>query len=300
MSIVRYLSDANHKRLLSDFEFLFKKNGILEKSNGEMDVYLRDGYFNIYYKGNSLAKIVFAPNNSYRVSINKRFFLSSDLKRPYSKASQDQRIVDCITPSKSPKAQYEHFLLPSNLLHPFFQVKYINEYCSNIKKVHNSEELIFEQMLITDNITDNAADKTVIIDRQITEKGMSERMDLLALKRHCDNQYYFSVVEVKLGNNKELNDEVVSQIDGYVKRIIGNFPDYKDCYENVYEQKRSLDLPGWRSLPGKITIVQEETCGVEGKIVVFGYSGIAQTYIANLQSKYPNSPYTIRQITHKI
>ncbi|HOO51011.1 MAG TPA: hypothetical protein PLK94_06975, partial [Alphaproteobacteria bacterium] len=236
MAIVRYLSVANHKRLLGDFGFLFKKNGILEKSNGEMDIYLRDGYFNIYYKGNSLAKIVFAPNDSYRVSINRRFFLSSDLNPPYSKASQDQRIMNCKTPSKSQKAQYEYFLLPKALLHPFFQMKYIKEFCSNIKKVHNSEELIFEQMLITDNITDNAADKAIIIDRQITEKGMSERMDILALKHRRDHLYYFSVIEVKLGNNKELNGQVVSQIDGYVKRIASKFPDYKDCYEKVYEQ----------------------------------------------------------------
>ena len=38
-----------------------------------------------------------------------------------------------------------------NLLHPLFQKKYLNEILSNIKEENYSEELAFEQILITDN-----------------------------------------------------------------------------------------------------------------------------------------------------
>ncbi|HOO51109.1 MAG TPA: hypothetical protein PLK94_07485 [Alphaproteobacteria bacterium] len=295
MPIIRYLSKDKLDRLKNDFSFLIKKDGILEKYSGEIDIYLRNGYFNIYYKGNSLAKVTFSPKDTYRVSINKRFFYSTDLNPPFTKASKDNRIIKCIVPSKNPNAKYENFLLQNNLLHPLFQWKYINEFCSNIKKVHNSEELIFEQMIITDNITDDTAEKAIIIDRQITETGMSERMDLLALKPLGDNQYYFSVIEVKLGNNEDLKGKVVTQIDGYVNRIISRFTDYKTCYEKVYQQKRELGLVGWRNLPQKITIVKNPECVVEGKIVIFGYSGIAKAYMKNLKCAYP-----IDQITYKV
>ena len=50
----RYLSQQTYERVSRDFGFLFKA---IRKSHGELDFRLRDGYFNLYYKGNSLAKV---------------------------------------------------------------------------------------------------------------------------------------------------------------------------------------------------------------------------------------------------
>ncbi len=123
----------------------------------------------------------------------------------------------------------------------------------------------------------------IIIDRQIRDKELKKRMDLLALYQaeKNKNEYSFCVIEVKLGNNPELKDDVADQLDGYVSHIDKNFNDYKDCYEKQYEQKRELGLiisPKYNS----IKIVHP----VKGLIVVVGYSGIAKTQIAQLKSKH--------------
>ncbi len=56
-----------------DFKFLLKMIKD-EDFIGELDLALRDNYFNLYYKGNSLAKIEFGKGNSYKISINEKFF----------------------------------------------------------------------------------------------------------------------------------------------------------------------------------------------------------------------------------
>ena len=54
MEIKRYFSKDNLKRIKKDFKFLIS---LIDKSYGEFDFAIRNNYFNIYYKGNSLAKV---------------------------------------------------------------------------------------------------------------------------------------------------------------------------------------------------------------------------------------------------
>ena len=252
-----------------DFKFLLKM--IKDKYyTGELDLSLRDNYFNLYYKGNSLAKVVFSKGNSYKISINEKFFSNTD-------ADQDKRFFK----TKKRKGTYFEIGLDNKLLHPFFQKKYINQFISNIREVNNGEEITFEQAIITDNLD---REDIIIIDRQIKDKGFKKRMDLLALRQveKNKNEYSFCVIEVKLGNNPELEKEVAIQLDEYVSHIEKNFNDYKYCYEKQYEQKRDLGLiigPKYNS----IKIVRP----VKGLIAVVGYSGIAKGQIAQLKSKYP-------------
>ena len=63
------------------------------------------------------------------------------------------------------------------------------------------------------------------------DKVSKTKMDLLALKRKNVSDYHFCVLEVKLGNNPELQGDVISQLKGYVDRIGNHFDDYRDCYE---------------------------------------------------------------------
>jgi hypothetical protein len=106
-------------------------------------------------------------------------------------------------------------------------------------------------------------------------------MDLLALRRKNGSDYQFCVLEVKLGNNPELEGDVISQFKGYVSRIENNFGDYKNCYEQNFLQKRELGLI---DKPSKIKIVQD----VIGAVVVLGYSAIAKQSIKKLKQKDPS------------
>lgn len=269
MIINRFFNPINFKRMKDDFKFLLKI--IKDKDcRGEFDLALRDNYFNLYYKGNSLAKVVFSKGNSYKISINEKFFSNTD-------ADQDKRFFK----TKKRKGAYFEIGLDNKLLHPFFQKKYINQFISNIREVNNGEEITLEQAIITDNLE---REDIIIIDRQIEDKVLKKRMDLLALcqVKNNKNEYCFCVIEVKLGNNPELKNKVANQLYGYISHIDKNFDDYKDCYEKQYEQKRDLGL----IISSKYKSI-EIVHSVKGLIAVVGYSGIAKSQIAKLKSNHP-------------
>src|SRR3972149_7083390 len=186
--------------------------------------------------------------------------------------------------SITPMGDYISIKITNELLHPLFQDKYLAEFTSRIKERQYQEEIAFEHMLITDN-TDRQ--DLIIIDRQIMDSmDRTMRMDLLALRQIMGNDYQFCVVEVKLGNNPELQGDVIKQLKGYVDRISVNFDDYKYCYELNFKQKQGLGLyesqDKIKSL--KINIIN----GVSGIIVVSGYSGIAKKRIEELRQKSPD------------
>jgi len=273
MTIKRYLSEGNLKRIKNDFKFLIN---LIDTSFGEFDFAIRDNYFNIYYKGNSLAKVEPKKNDFYKVSINAKFF-------DCTKADD--------TSFYTSKKDSNNIILSNKQLHRFFQRKHLTEFASRIKKVHNGEEIDFEQSLITDNLN---KEKIIIIDRQITDTILKrKRLDLLALKQIEENKYQFLVMEVKLGNNPELKNKVASQLDGYLKHIQAKFYDYKKCYEKQFEQKRELGLIKKPAI-NKINIIEP----VEGIILVGGYSGIAFKQINELKATYPH--LKIKQFTNEI
>ena len=200
MVINRFLNPTNFKRMKDDFKFLLKM--IKDKDfRGELDLALRDNYFNLYYKGNSLAKVEFNKGNSYKIKINEKFFSKTD-------AAQDKRFFK----TKKRKGAYFEIGLDNKLLHPFFQKKYINQFFSNIREVNNGEEITLEQAIIADNLDRK---DIIIIDRQIEDKGFKKRMDLLALYQveNSKNEYNFCVIEIKLGNNPELKNKVANQLN---------------------------------------------------------------------------------------
>jgi hypothetical protein len=262
----RYLDQQAFKRVSHDFLFLFEA---IKKSRGELDFRLRDGYFNIYYKGNSLAKVTIRKD-SYKASIHYKFATEEVFKRDDRFNRLGERHDD-----------YIEFRLIPKLLHPFFQKEYMDRLCSNIAKVNYSEEIAFEHMLITDNME---RDDFFIIDRQVTERAMERRkLDLLALKQKQDNRFYFFVMELKLGNNPELRGKVGEQLSGYVDHIKAHFQDWKVSYEITYCQLKRFglfDQPEFND----IEIVK----GTEGMVVVGGYSGIAAERIGELNNAFPN------------
>ncbi len=262
-AIKRYFSEDVFERIKSNFKFLVNE---IITSGFEYDLQIRNNYFNLYYKGNSLAKVTPKAKEMYEVEINKKFFSKTT-------AAKDRRFTE----NQYERGDYICLRIPNNHLHPLFQNKYLKEFCSYIKKVGFQEEIIFEQMIMTDNA--KRAD-FVIIDRQISDKTDPTRLDLLSLVQKNGNDYQFYPIEVKLGNNNDLKEDVIEQLRGYVKRIKNNFGDYKICYELNIKQKQELGLMD-NNL--KINIIN----GVFGLVVVGAYSKIADKRIKELKQKAP-------------
>lgn len=262
MAIKRYFNEKNFERIKEEFKFFFN---FMKKSFGEYDFAIRDNYFNIYYKGNSLAKVT-PKKDVYEISIHSKFIEGNDVD-----GNEKYNIVK--------KGDYSLIKLAPNQLHPFFQVKNMNKFASNIKNVNNGEEITFEQMIITDNLK---REDFIFIDRQVTDTDLKrKRLDLLALRqiKEGNNNYNFVVCEVKMGNNTELsikNDngkiKVLDQTEFYINHIKDNFDDYKECYEKHYSQKNILGL-----IDGAENINIEKP--VEGLILVGGYSNIAKKQV---------------------
>ena len=272
VNIHRYFSKSKLQRIKNDFKFLIK---LINSSYGEFDFAIRNNYFNIYYKGNSLAKIEPKKDDLYKISINAKFFDGTKADNSIFYTSK----------------RNNNIVLTNKQLHRFFQRKHLTELASRIKKVHNGEEIDFEQSLITDNLN---KEKVIIIDRQITDYILKrKRLDLLALVQKERNKYQFLVMEVKLGNNSELKNKVASQLDEYLKHIQSNFDDYKKCYEIHFEQKKELgliDIPKSKN----IEIVKP----VKGIILVGGYSGIAKKQIDELKRTFRN--LEVKQFTNEL
>lgn len=255
--IRRYFSKDIYEDIKEDFQFLIRK---IKKSGFEYDLQIRNNYFNLYYKGNSLGKISYNENlKRYRIEIHTKFI--------------NDKIKARFKPKQS--GSYLLFEIPKGQLHPLFSSQNLKSMSQMVKKVNFQEEIVFEQMLMTDNL---CREDLIIIDRQVADTTSRTKMDLLALKRKNYDAYTFCIIEVKLGNNPELRGKVIEQLDGYIQRISGKFQEYKKCYELNLKQKQGLGLID-RNLG--INIVP----GVIGIVVVVGYSGIAEKSIKELKSK---------------
>ena len=106
----RYLEEEEFQRVLTDFDFLFKR---IRKSQGELDFRLRDGYFSLYYKGNSVAKVTIRKDG-YLAEIHEKFTADKVFRG-------DKRFEDLGKQS----GNYITFLLNPDEVHPFFQKKYL-------------------------------------------------------------------------------------------------------------------------------------------------------------------------------
>jgi hypothetical protein len=214
----------------------------------------------------------------YDVSVNSRFasHVFSDDKR-FSTPERAEKIAD--ERSKEPE-RYLGYRLDRNALQPFFQQKYVNRLAGNIAKANYGEEIVFEQMLITDNLN---RDDLLIVDRQVTGGTLrNKRLDLLALEQVDGNKYRFLALELKLGCNKELSDKVGPQIQYYVDSLTSGFEAWKGCYEECYRQLRATGVfcrPSYAEIEIVLPVV--------GRVIVMGYSQAGQAAIRELRQGHP-------------
>ena len=263
----RFLKGEHFDRIKTDFAFLVKK---VRRSRGELDFRLREGYFNLYYKGNSLAMV--RPRlGGYQVEIHEKFipdgFFEGD-NRFYERGAR--------------RGAYRVFQLEPAELKPFFQAKYLAAIGSNIARVNYGEEITFEQLLATDNLE---REDFFILDRQVTDRALNRsRIDLLGAAQVRGNRYRFVVIEVKLGSNPELEGRVQEQLTAYSTHIEAHFDEWKNSYQETYRQLKALGL---FELPTHETI--EIVGGVRSLICVGGYTGLAQQAIEKLKARYPEA-----------
>lgn len=247
----RYFPEDVLGRIKKDFKFLIDK--ILE-SGFEYDLQLRDNYFNLYYKGKSLGKVLYRRrNDDYRIDIHPKFVYDQIKKR-----FEHSKVGNCLV-----------FKLQTKQLPSFYSERNLRIMSQKVRQIYFQEELTFEQMIMTDNVN---REDFIIIDRQIVEAGM--RIDLLALVKKEGNDYQFCVIELKLGNNPEPRKKIISQLRGYVTLVEKHFNKCKEGYKKNFKQKKDLGLfDGNQDIKNMdINIVRE----VLHVLVIVGYSGLAE------------------------
>jgi hypothetical protein len=276
--IERYLRPENYERVRKDFRPVIR---LINGSYGEYSLQLREDCFNIYYQGNSIAKVEPNKNGTYTASIHSEFV--KDLLEELDRYSDIKH-----SSNESNGNGYLRFRIQPDNLHRFFQRKHLNRISGRIRSVHNGEEITMEQVIVTDN---PPSPGYIIIDRQVADHTNWSRVDLLSLKRDPDGKYHFVVIEVKLGRNPELRSKAGEQASTYVRHIRKNMDDYSDCYELNYRQKKGLGLFG-EEMPDSIAISREET-SVRGLVVSCGYSLVADENIKRLNRAIRNNAWGI-------
>ena len=264
--IERYFSsDDDLARVGNDFRNLI---GTVSQSHGELSIQLRKNYFNVYYRGNSLARVAPLKQGKYEVRVHQKF-VRGPVEASWS-----------TWPSTS-SGPYRRWIIEGNDARRFLSKTNVGRLGAQITKVNHGEEINFEQILMTDN---PPSQQLVIIDRQVADHVHNKQMDILALSRPSGTgAFEFLVIEVKLGKNPELRGPVANQLNEYVGHIRENIDDYTACYTRNYAQKYQLGLLDFEGAESSINIGPH----VEGMIVVGGYTGIAADAIRELRSKHP-------------
>ena len=216
----------------------------------------------MYYRGNSLAVIVFRPADMYRIEIHERFL-----------AGLDQKTREEFTLTGS----YRQVTVDARGAHRILQRRNVAKLMKAIRDVNHSEELAFGRSSSRTTLRPRGF---LLIDRQVTDHHM-HRLDLLGLRRLESGRYGFVVIEVKLGKNGELSEAVAEQLEHYVWHIRDAAPEaYAPCYEKTYAQKRRLGLIAGPDMPDEIEIDGSE---VEGLVVVGGYTQEAMAQAQRLK-----------------
>jgi hypothetical protein len=130
-SIARQLSEADFKRMGSDFRELID---LVRKSKGELEIMFRGDYFNLYYQGNSVAKVAFHKSGAYRVEVHGKF-LDGTLVELFPDGSGD----------------YRHVTLEADQLLTVFGPKNLKSLKAMVRKVGYGAEITFEQLLMAHN-----------------------------------------------------------------------------------------------------------------------------------------------------
>jgi hypothetical protein len=211
---MRKLSDGFMDCLKSGF-----LAGILQTVRDDYDLNLeiRDGYLNIYFKGNSLLKLTEASSTRYKVEIHKTFGTGLDLP---SELTDVKTTADFL--SNIPQ-------LKQNI----------------IRRGKSSLEIEYEQMIIrANNFEPRNNSEYFIVDRQYAVNV--ERFDLTGFfwdrnRRRKNQEVDLCLMEVKFALNQDIK-EVRQQLARYYEALKPIAAHIAEESETVFRQKLELGL----------------------------------------------------------
>ncbi len=270
--INRCLSKTNLERAKTDLSFLVAHLG-RSRFRGELAIEFRGpSELSVYVRGLRLAQVRFCRGGTYRVTTHRRFIKGTTLE-DRSRFTRADNSTDT----------YPAFDATRESLRVLLQTSYLAAMRSRIKGIPSKEEAGVAHFIAADTMQGT---DVVVIDREVGDSApehRGERLDLLALQRVRSGEYRFLAIEVKLGNNPELDiatqerrgeRSAVEQVKGYRDHIEKYFDEYAACYTRNIAQKLELGLlkNGCEEAP---TIVR----GTRALLVVAGYSGIARPHL---------------------
>jgi len=268
--------------IAENFEDLIK---IVNNSHGKYDFQLREDYSNVYHRGSSLAKVGRLKSGEYSVEIHHKYLQSAVLDEmnrcseggPHGEGAGGQ--------------DYLRFRVQPVHLAQFFQLAHLDDMACKIRQWGKKGEVVYEQNLMADNPPNETL---ILIDRQITDHSDFGKMDILALARDSvDEPFHFLVIEVKLGNNPELRNDVDEQLTRYVNHVAIYIEDYGENYQENYRQKKIMGLFGV-AMPDEIRIDHR----VRGMVVVGGYPDQAKNATDKLRPRYPDLVVQVMEGLH--
>lgn len=183
-----------------------------------LDFEIRDGYINIYFKGNSILKL----NENGTYEIHKKFLIGTGLTKTNFSSAKD--ISDYLN------------LLPT-----------IKNNVIKVKSKRPTLEIEYEQLLIrSNNLNKNVNSEIYLTDRQYADNINNSRFDLSGFfwsrKNRKRNQIVpLTFIEVKYSLNPDISD-IDKQIDKYYNAVKSNISDIATETEYLKNLKIELGL----------------------------------------------------------
>ena len=208
-------------RRLSDHFFADLKSGFLAgitesvKTDTDLNFEIRENYFNLYFKGNSLLKLA-ETSVGYKAEIHEKF-------------TQGLNLPDLFTENNTGEFINAIPLLKQNI----------------IKNSKRSLEVEYEQMIIrANNFEPRNNTEYFIVDRQYVVK--EARFDLTGIfwdrhRRAKGQEVPVCLMEIKFALNSDIS-EVHEQLERYYQAIEPNAADIAEELQTVFRQKLDLGL----------------------------------------------------------
>ena len=210
-------------RKLSD-QFIYDlKDGLLSElthkvqADIDLDLFIRDGYINIYFKGNSILKLTERKRNgTYAVDIHPKYL-------------QAMEISDLIDVKSTRSYVNKIPQLKDNILH----------------HGKSSLEIEYEQMIVRANNNEKRNNSDYfIVDRQYTPTGKNQ-IDLMGIcwpnPRKKGDIVSPCLLEIKFALNSDIKD-VDQQLNRYYQLISSNHKQISEDLQSILRQRLSLGL----------------------------------------------------------
>jgi hypothetical protein len=183
----------------------------------DLDLFIRDGYINIYYKGSSLLKLSEKPGDVYTVDIHPKFL--------------NGMVIGDLTDRQST----EGFLA---------KIPRLKE--NIIRHGKPSLEIEYEQLIIRANNCENRNNSEYfIIDRQYI-LGTRDRIDLMGIYwpapgRRSGQTAYPCIIEIKFALNNDIRN-VHEQLQRYYELVAKSAEDVAKDLKSSLDQRIALGL----------------------------------------------------------